>query len=135
LYNFSNQLQNNPSANYAVIRLTMNIKYQNQKLSEAFRHTICNEALASADMVIYTQKNFALLDEINEKIELLKSAGLMEFWYHKYIDRSSTKVELTQPIPLALRHVESCFIVLVLGILLSMILLLTEILSMKTRNN
>lgn len=132
LYKLTNQLPNNPGLNYAVIRQSMKVKYTNLKLSRRMRQTICKEIFASAPTVFYTQKNFVLLEEMNDKIELLKSAGLMEYWDLKYNDNSFVDVK-QQSIPLDMRHVKSSFVILVLGSLLSLILILIEKVTWKKR--
>jgi hypothetical protein len=69
-------LVNNSSANYATIRLASKIKNLNLRLPNGFK--TCKETFATASLVVYAQKNSVLLNEINEKIELFKSIGLIE---------------------------------------------------------
>lgn len=127
---FMTKVQTDPSSKGAVIRLKTMMLYYNQKASEEFRRTICKEAFASVSMVIYSQKNFVLLDEFNEKIELFKSAGLIDFWCSQQIDRILMKVEVSnQPKVLTFEHVKGCFWILMMGSLISFVVFLVELLS------
>jgi hypothetical protein len=79
--------------------------------------------------VIYTKKNFFLLDAMNEKIEQLKAAGLIEFWLFQEIDKNIINVkEAVQPKVLSLQHLSGCFQILLFGLVFSAVVFMIELL-------
>jgi hypothetical protein len=94
--------------------------------------TICKDVMLSIPEVIYTIKDFYLLDEFNYKIELMISAGLIDFWYFEFIDKKSSKIKFQKhPKSLKLQHFEGCFGILVCGSFVSFIVFVMEILMRK----
>lgn len=52
---------------------------------------VCNEILVTIPIVILFQKNHFLIQTINDKLALFHSAGLIDFWVSKYIDKMFIK--------------------------------------------
>jgi hypothetical protein len=104
--------------------------FEDQVKDKAKRHTICKDVLLTLPKVIYTIKDFYLIDEFNDKIELLKSAGLIEFWYFQFIDKPSTKAKNKKyPQRLKLQHFEGCFGILCCGSFASFVAFVVESLT------
>lgn len=81
-------------------------------------------------VVIYVKKDFYLLDALNEKIELLKAAGLIEFWNSQDIDEHFLKTkDSNHPKVLTLKRLLGCFHILAFGHGFSFIIFLIEIIS------
>jgi hypothetical protein len=90
---------------------------------------ICKEAYNSIPMVMYTKKNFYLLDSINDKIESLKASGIINYWYFRPLqDKSLFHLNKIQK-ALNLKNLFSCFQVLLFGYFLSSLILAIEILT------
>lgn len=107
------------------------VLYRNQKFTkEDSRLTVCRDVIASYPVVIYTRKNFFLLDELNEKIALFKSAGLIGLWQMEDIDRRFLKIkESSNPEPLSVNHLMGSVYLLIMGYLFSLSLFLYEIIK------
>lgn len=99
------------------------------------RRQVCKEIVYKAPIVIYTRKNFYLLDEINEKIGLFQSAGLILFWHSQYVDLQFQLKETNPPKVLTVDHLIGCFYVLLVGCALSIICLILEILTFLYRQS
>lgn len=86
--------------------------------------------------MIYSKKNFYLLDALDEKIDILKAAGLIEFWHFQDVDKRFLNVkEPKDPKVLTTKHLMGCFHILFFGCVASFMVLLFELLltKMKTR--
>jgi hypothetical protein len=98
--------------------------YSNTLKPRNQRHKICKEIFITIPKVIYARKQFFLLDEISDKIEMLKASGLIEFWYY----RDDKRVENTRnPKNLSLNDFKGCFIVLLSGFVVGCFALIMEI--------
>lgn len=82
-------------------------------------------------IVIYTRKNFYLLKAINEKIEIFKAAGLIDYWYSLSFAKDFSKREAHPPKILTLRHLSGSFQVLAGGCLVSLMVLMCELIVIK----
>lgn len=110
------KIQSQPSFKGAFGRSRTKIYYLNQNSLKELRHKICDNAVVTYPVVIYTRKNFYLIDELNKKIEILRSAGLIDFWNHEIIDVKKSKVEmLSSPKVLSFVHIIGSFQILLAG--------------------
>lgn len=83
---------------------------------------ICNEVVFTYPVVIYTKRDFFLLDAINAKLAIFKSAGLINFWHNQYVDRKiSRRNEENSPKVLHLKHLQGSFQILAIGYLFGFI--------------
>jgi hypothetical protein len=79
-------------------------------------------------IVIYTNKDFYLLDEINERLALFSSAGLVNFWRYQSINLKSIKIkEESSPRVLNFESLRGCFEVLVIGCAVASVTFLIEL--------
>lgn len=104
--------------------------YTNQISSKDMNNKFCKDIFLTIPVVIYITKNFYLLEALNDKIKLLNSAGLINFWhFHQYIDENALTRKLKgseNPKVLTLYHFEGCFGILLCGILISSIVFVVE---------
>lgn len=80
--------------------------------------------------MIYTVKDFYLYKALNERIELLKSAGLVDFWHFQDIEkRFGDEKEKMQPKVLKLSHFVGSFQILLIGWVISFVRFCVEIIK------
>jgi hypothetical protein len=108
-------------------RLLTMTQYHNQNVDKKQSLRICKEMFSSVSVVIYGRKNFWFFDAINEKIEHLKSAGLIKFWHFKYIKEShKERHEFQEPKVLKLKHFQGSFVLLLCGFAMSLVAFIIE---------
>ena len=100
--------------------------YRSQTLN--FKLHICKEVFMTIPEVIYTKMDFFLLPAINEKINILVSSGLVDFWSYENINRLKLREkDKKYPEVLCLDQFKGCFGILMIGIVLSVIVAFCEI--------
>lgn len=78
------ELINKRSYNGAISYSIYDVWYLNQNINDPIhRFTTCKEILLSVPVVIFTKKDFFLLNVLNEKIERFQTSGLIEYWHKK----------------------------------------------------
>lgn len=97
--------------------LGRSLVYVLQTLNQApdvLKLNILDEIFMTVPNVIYTKKNFFLLDSFNEKIETIKSSGLLQFWHYKskIVQESKTQVK-KPPKVLSMERLNGCFYILI----------------------
>ena len=94
------------------------------------RQKVCKEMLMTYPVVIYTIKNFYLLESINMKLNLLNAAGLIEFWHSQVVDLRFSKVKVEKSNKkLSLKHLNAVFYIFSLGLFLALVVFTLEIVS------
>jgi hypothetical protein len=102
--------------------------YWNQQNDFDHQKRICKEFFMIRPEVIYTKKNFYLLEEINGKLSFLVNSGLIEFWSYRDINKMKLDArEAKAPKILTLSHFQGCFGILALGIVVSYVVFLCEV--------
>lgn len=111
--------------------------YQNQRNKYGAQFIILNERVMSIPSAIFTPKNFYLITALNEKINELKSAGLIEYWHNLVIDQKFLKIKSgkSEPHPLSLRHVVGCFQMLAVGCFVSILIFTVELFYHRYKEN
>lgn len=96
--------------------------FSNQKNPKDQRNIIYKEVFLTVPIVIYTRKNFYLLEVFNEKIEDLKAGGLIDFWdsEDKSVEPRNEKDE-KYPNVLMTSQLMGCFHLLLIGCLTSFV--------------
>jgi hypothetical protein len=102
--------------------------YSNQLDPPVF---ICREVFHTIPEVFYTKKDFYLLDELNRRIEMLKTSGLIDLWSFKKINKNLNVKEQSQVKVLKLKQLMGIFCLLLIGQALSCLLFCWEILMKK----
>lgn len=93
---------------------------------------MCKEPLAVFQIVIYTRKDFYLLDELNQKIDILAAAGLIDYWRNQDFDfHNITTAKTNYPEPLTIAHLSGCFTLWVWGCSVSFIIFIVESICFK----
>jgi hypothetical protein len=132
---YMNKVQTDSSFKATFSDSVTTISYKDQKKDKDVRHTICKDVLLTLPKVIYTIKDFYLLDEFNDKIELLKSAGLIDFWFFQLVDKQASTEKVKQHSKsLNLQHFEGCFGILFCGNFVGFIALVFEVSMKKYRD-
>lgn len=114
----------------ALLRPLRAIAYMNQVLgSGQERFYYCKETVMTIPIVIYAQKNFFLVNEIDYNIDKFKSAGLIEYWDIKTDeDDKSDQVALEKPPEiLTIDHLKGGFQIIILGNIISLIVFIVEL--------
>jgi hypothetical protein len=116
------KVRNDSSFKGAIFSTLVKTIYFNQFETKENQSVACKEKVMTIPVVIYAQKDFYLLESMNEKIKMLITAGLIEYWNFEGINkqRISQKNEKNPKI-LTLYHVSGCFYILVFDWLLSLI--------------
>lgn len=105
------------------------VLYNNQLGVNSTRSIICKEMFMTVPSVIYTTKNFYLIDAINEQIENFKSAGLVDHWDTKLLDRNILTIEdAKNPKVIQFRHVYGSFKILISGLIFCVTIFIVEVL-------
>lgn len=108
----------------------MRLIYANKLRPKDIRLTICEDVVLSMPVVIYARKNLFLLHAINEKIEILKAAGLVEYWYYQDVDKRYLNAgDLTQAQVLTIGRLLGCFHLLMVGLAASTVCFIAELLA------
>lgn len=98
--------------------------YEVQRNTPKFR--ICKEIFMTIPSVIYTPKDFYLVDALSEMIEAYKAAGLIEHWHSKSFYKTKSR-DSQSPQVIKLRHLEGCFEEWLVGLLLSFMVFIMEV--------
>lgn len=122
-----NKIQSDSSFKGAFGRSFLRVIYNNLRKPRHLRDKICNEVFLTIPVVIYSQLDYFLLDKLNEKIEILQSAGLIEFWHYKGIDKGSLNdKDSNVPKVLKVNDLMGCFETLFAGWLCAVIVFAFE---------
>lgn len=126
-----------PTAKFAFGNPLTTTLYDNTARHRNYHYKICKEVVAMIPVVIYTKKDFFLLAAFNQKIELLKASGLIQFWHYQDIDRKiPDDVRPTYQKALTLGQLVGSFHLLFIGYALSVTVFTAEALIslIKGRN-
>ena len=92
----------------------------------------CREVFLIMPSVIFTRKNFFLLQAINDHIDNLLSSGLIKFWHDKHLyGYRKRMVSEKDPKVLNFEHLSGCFQLLGGGCLISLVVFLMEFVVIK----
>ena len=70
---------------------------------------VCREHFVGIPSVIYSRKNFYLVKAMDEIIENLKSAGLIEYWYLQAFSKKISKEKADDPKKLTFDQLSGSF--------------------------
>lgn len=105
------------------------VLYINQFRDAESRYKVCKERVLSIPVVIYTKRDFYLLDALDKKIDAFKSAGLIGFWKFQEVDRFLKTKNSDDHHTLTFFQLIGCFYVLLAGCVISFVVLFIEILA------
>lgn len=69
------------------------IMFLNKKFHKNFTYNVCNEKVLTSPSVYYLHKHSYLTEMVNEKIDALKTSGLIDYWISKYLDPKYYRVK------------------------------------------
>jgi hypothetical protein len=88
---------------------------------------LCKEIFMSFPVVLYVPKNFYLKDALDNKIEILQAAGLIDHWHSQIIDPRFMKIrESNEPKGIKLETLSGCFYTWILSCTISFATFLGE---------
>lgn len=116
-----------PYSKSAVIDYLMRIRYTNKLNYKNFTYTVLKECWFINNMVMYTKKNFFLIDEFDVAIRRLKSSGLINYWVDKFTRLEDLKVKETVEETLSLEQLQGVFEIFIYGLIISIACFLGEI--------
>jgi hypothetical protein len=118
-----------PTFKGVFLRSLTGVLYSNQKNYNTSVFLICKEHFMTFPVVIYVRKGFYLLEQLNEKIEQLQTAGLIEYWHSQIFDQRYLNIkESDEPKPIKIEHLTGGFIILLIGLSIASFAFICEIL-------
>lgn len=125
-----NEIKNNPKFKGAMFRSYTGILYSNQLNLNQTKSVMCKEIFMMFPVVIYVPKNFYLTNAIDEQIQYLQGAGLIDYWHSEIIDQRYLKVqESSEPKPIKLEYLSGCFYIWIGSICLSSLAFIWEVMQ------
>lgn len=124
-----------PSFDGVVFNYLDQILYQNQLNYKNFTFQVCKERFLANPFVFYFRKNHYLVEEVNDRIELMLTNGMIQHIQGSYADASLLKrlEESKEPKVLALNHSNGAFRIFGFGCLIALTIFVMELLT-KTGN-
>lgn len=120
----------NPSFKGVVFNNLPQILYINQLNLNNYTLTVCKESVYNMPFVFYFKKNHFLVDEINEKLDLLLMNGMIDHFTRKYADTGFLKIrESGERKVLTLTHFRGAFLLHLVLIIISIFVFVIELLS------
>ncbi|CAO1400420.1 unnamed protein product [Diamesa tonsa] len=125
-----------PEFKGGVLNPVIEIAYWN-KLNQNISNIVCKEFVFKNEMVFYFQKGHYLVHEFSKKIEMLKEAGLTEWWLENHLEskRFFGKSLKTGPTKLKIHELLGVFEACAYCLIFAGIVLSFEILYMKLFKN
>lgn len=94
--------------------------------------SICPEVFITLPIVIYTRKNFYLIDALNAQIKSLQASGLIDYWQaNAFVKTSKQPTEREMRQTLKLSHLSGCFQLYVCFVLISFLVFVGEFFMSK----
>lgn len=123
-----NQITTNPSFKGAMLRSVTGVLYSNQLNFNQTKSLMCKEIFMMFPVVIYVPKDFYLTEAINEKIEFLQAAGLIDYWHSEILDERLLKVqESKEPKGIKLEYLSGCFFIWIIFCSFALVVFFGEI--------
>lgn len=110
--------------------------YRNQRNFKEFTLKICSEPLMTNHLIFYFRKDFYLIDEVNDRIGIMKSSGIVEYFISKYADKKFSQVNTENsagPSKLELHHFEGVIQMWTFGLTISFVSFLIELLMARLK--
>lgn len=122
-----------PNFKSGLIMPLLEVIFINQQTYMNFTYKVLKEYLFDVQIVYYYPKNFHLVEAINEKIGILKAAGLVQLWMDKYIDKSyiNIKPPAKGPREISINQILGGFEVVAFGLTLASLIFIVEMLSKR----
>lgn len=113
------------------------VLWSNQQNFGKFMHITCKEPMVLLNLVLYYPKDFFMIKAIDDKLNLMISAGLIEHWIKSEINlrfwkTSSRKRERKQ---LNYSHLSGAFWIFFIGCSVSINVFILELIELKLRSS
>lgn len=126
------EIRNKPSFKGVYSQSILRALYFNLISPKESRFLFCKEFLLTIPVVVYTRKNFYLLDAINRKIQMVVSAGLVRYWDFENVDRNYLNShDINHPRTMTVTQLFGCFQILIIGCALSFLVFYFELIAAK----
>lgn len=104
----------NPSTKVALLNYLDQVLYVNMVNYKNFTYHVCKERFSTNQFVFYFRKNHFMVDEINEKIDLMLMGGIIDQIISRFADIRflNEKIESKQPSKLTIQHFMGAFRIL-----------------------
>lgn len=112
----------------AVVSSVDEILYLNKLHHKNYSFNACDEVIMTVPVVFYLQKNSYLSEIFNEKIDDLRSAGLIDYWISKYLDTKYLRVikKYSGPTKLNFRELLGAFQLFGFGLIMAIVAFVVE---------
>jgi hypothetical protein len=117
----------------AVLEINSDLLYHHS-IKNISQFQICREPFMLVSIVIYTKRNFYLLQAINEKIENLKATGLIDYWYSLSFSKEFSNEKSNTPKVLTFGHLSGCFYIWICGCFVSFLTFVLELTIDRFKN-
>lgn len=108
--------------------------YANQLAYNQTQSLMCKEIFMMFPVVIYVPKDFYLTEAINDKIQFLQAAGIIDYWHKEIIDERFLKVvESKEPKGIKFAYLTGCFYIWEILCVVATFVFFGEIVSDKLR--
>jgi hypothetical protein len=121
------KIRDDPSSKAAFASTMSQHLYFNQKYSRSSHVKICRDNVMITPLVIYTQRDFYLNDNINVLLRQFKAAGLIDFWRYQDLQKEIVVDKKIQPMLLTLNQLLGSFEVLAFGCGLGLCIFIAEL--------
>lgn len=111
------------------------VLYLNKIHHKDFTYKILDEVIVMVPIVIYFKKNSFLVEAMNEKLSVFKSAGLINYWTGNSLQSKYLKAEETNvgPRKLTVKTISGALQLTILGWIASLIAFMLEFIKFKIR--
>lgn len=132
------ELTLDPTFKGAVLRRLDDILFYNRKNRLRKTYNVLENPLLVSPTVIYLRKNSYLTETLNEKLNLLKSNGIIDYWIGHYLGSQYLKIkdQTSHNKAMTLKALSGAFEVLLVGVVISCLAFVAELLSfmLEARN-
>jgi len=90
----------------AVVTSLDEVLYLNKFYRKRMKFNVLDEVVLSLPCVFYLQKDSYLTEVFNEKIDNMRSAGLVDYWISKYLEMKYLGTRKKKPVPRKLNFQE-----------------------------
>lgn len=113
----------------AFIDSMISVIHSNMKNKNKFVHRVCKENIWSNSLVVYFAKDFYLIEEIDNKISLFQSSGILSHFINRYVDRRYWNARSIDKglQRLSFQHLEGAFKLWIILLFISSIIFVAEV--------
>lgn len=110
------------------------VLYSNQVNFNSTPSIPCKEIFMMFPVVIYFPRQFFLADAINDKIQYLQAAGLIDYWHSEILDnRLQKRQESNEPKGIKIEYLLGCFFIWGFACIFSFLIFIWEVMKGKWR--